>query len=129
MSGSRDMRPAALLAGAAVLGGVLLVTSRKKAACRDLPDIWSEEGPLHLTSKAQEDSFEMARFKIREYVLSHSNYRTSDIVMSVADGLRECKWETLESDQQKQVWAGIEQIVKSEIQSYKNDPDAWLASF
>jgi hypothetical protein len=129
MSNNLDLRPAAFLAGMAVVGGVLIFSSRKRSACRKLPDIWSEEGPMHLTPSAQDDAFELARYKIREYVLSNAEYKTSDIVMSVADGLRECKWESLETDQQKQVWAGIEQIVKSEIQSYRQNPDSWLASF
>jgi len=124
----KDLRPAALIAGAVVIGGVFLFSSRKKKACTELPDIWSKEGPLHMTKEAQDEAFGLAKYKIREYVLSNADYTLSDIVMSVADGLRECKWENLESDQQKQVWSGIEQIVKSEIQAYRQDPDGWLAS-
>lgn len=127
--GKQDLKPAAIAAGLAVVGGIIFFSSKKNHSCKKLPDIWSEEGPLHLTQEAQEDAFKLARYKIREYVLSNENYITSDIVMSVADGLRECKWEKLETDQQKQAWSGIEQIVKSEIQNYKQNPDNWLASF
>ncbi|MHC4433930.1 MAG: hypothetical protein ACYTBS_18980 [Planctomycetota bacterium] len=81
-----------------------------------------------MTQEAQDEAFRLAKYKIREYVLSNADYKISDIVMSVADGLRECKWESLETDHQKQVWAGVEQIVKSEIQAYKQDPNGWMAA-
>ncbi len=124
-----DLRPAALAAGIFVIGGVVLFSRKKRKACLELPDIWSEEGPMHMTQGSQDEAIELTRYKIREYVLSAKSYTRSDIVMAVADGLRECKWENLETDQQKQVWEGIEQIVKSEIQAYNQSPDAWMASF
>lgn len=123
-----DLNPAALVAGIFVVGGIVFFASKKKRSCRGLPDIWSEEGPLHMTQSAQDETFELTKYKIREYALSRKGYTLSDIVMAVADGLRECKWEDLETDQQKDVWQGVEQIVKSEIQSYEQDPDAWMAS-
>jgi len=122
-----DMRPAVLIAGAVVIGGVALFATKKRNSCRKLPDIWSEEGPLHLTPDAQDDAIRLAKYKIREHVLSREPYTLADIVMSVADGLRECKWEDLETEQQRQAWAGIEQIVKSEIKAYEQNPDAWNA--
>jgi len=125
---NEDINPAVLAAGILVVGGIVFFASKKKRSCRELPDIWSEEGPLHMTQPAQDETFELAKYKIREYALSRKGYTLSDIVMSVADGLRECKWEDLKTDQQKDVWKGIEQIVKSEIQSYEQDPDAWMAS-
>lgn len=84
---------------------------------------------MHMTQSSQDQTIELARYKIREHVLAVEKYTLSDIVMAVADGLRECKWENLETDQQKQVWSGIENIVKREIQAYNQDPDAWMASF
>lgn len=123
-----DLKPAAWAAGILVVGGIVFFASKKKKSCRELPDIWSKEGPLHMTQSAQDETFELAKYKIREHVLSRKGYTLSDIVMAVADGLRECKWEDLETDQQKDVWRGIEQIVKSEIQAYDQDPDAWMAS-
>lgn len=126
---NKGLKPAAIAAGLAVLGGIVFFSSRKRTSCRKLPGIWSSEGPMHLTQEAQDDAFELARYKIREYVLSEEDYKTSDIVLAVADGLRECKWENLETEQQEDVWSGLEQIVKSEIQLYKQDPDGWLASF
>jgi hypothetical protein len=124
-----DLRPAALAAGIVVIGGIVLFSRKKKKACLELPDIWSEEGPMHMTQSSQDQTIELARYKIREHVLAVEKYTLSDIVMAVADGLRECKWENLETDQQKQVWSGIENIVKREIQAYNQDPDAWMASF
>jgi len=125
---NEDINPAVLAAGILVVGGIYYFSTKKKKSCRELPDIWAEEGPLHMTQSAQDETFELAKYKIREYALSRKGYTLSDIVMSVADGLRECKWEDLKTDQQKDVWKGIEQIVKSEIQSYEQDPDAWMAS-
>jgi len=125
---NRDLKPAAWAAGIVVVGGIFFFASKKKKSCQELPDIWSDEGPLHMTQDAQDETFELAKYKIREYALSQKGYTLGDIVMSVADGLRECKWEDLETDQQKAVWSGIEQIVKSEINSYEQDPDAWMAN-
>jgi len=125
---NKDLKPAAFAAGIAVVGTIAIFSMRKKKGCRELPNIWDEEGPLHMTQSAQDDAFELTRYKIREYVLSNEDYTLSDIVMSVADGIKECKWEKLETDEQKEVWSGIEQIVKSEIQAYKQNPDAWMAS-
>lgn len=129
MANKTDLRPAALAAGLVVIGGIILFSKKKKAACLELPEIWSEDGPMHMTQESQDEAFDLTRYKIREYVVSTKPYTRSDIVMAVADGLRECKWESLETDQQKEVWAGIEQIVKTEIQAYNQDPDAWMASF
>lgn len=123
-----DMKPAALAAGIFVIGGIMLFSSKKKKACQELPGIWSEEGPIHMTQESQNEAFELTKYKIREYVLSAEEYTRADIVMSVADGMRECEWEKLKTDQQKEVWSGLEQIVKSEIQAYNQNPDAWMAS-
>lgn len=124
-----DLKPAAIAAGLVVIGGIALFASRKKRRCEKLPDIWAEEGPLHLTEWAQDEAFESARYKIREYILAGEIYKLSDVQMYVADQLRDCAWEKLETDEQKQVWEGIRQIVNEVNQRAKQDPDGFLQSF
>lgn len=128
MSG-RDIQPAVLGVGLLVIGGLFVFSSRKKRLCKNLPDIWTEEGPLHLTIEAQEDAFELSRNKIREHVIAGGIYKLSDIQMYVADGLRDCAWEKLSTNEQKQVWSGIGEIVNEVNQRAKQDPDAFLKSF
>ncbi len=129
MTGKSDMKPAAIFAGVAVLGGLLFYSSRKKKRCTDLPEIWSEGGPLHLTKSAQDEAYDSARYKIREYMLSNEQYTLADVTMAVADELRDCAWEDLESDKQKQAWSGIKSIVGEVNRRAKADPDAFRASF
>ena len=119
----KDLRPAALAAGIVVVGGVILYSMRKKKFCTELPDIWTEEGPLHLTADAQEEAFELARGKLLEYMISSSDYKLSDIYMYVADSLRDCAWEDPESKQQKEALGGIKTIVNQVNAEAKQDPD------
>ncbi len=125
----QNLRPAALATGIVVVGGIVLYSMRKKSRCQKLPDIWTEEGPLHMSREAQDDALELARYKIREYVLAGEIYKLSDVQMHVADELRDCAWEKLESDEQKQVWSGIGQIVNEVNQRAKQDPDGFLKGF
>lgn len=127
--GEKDkIQPAVLAAGLVVVGGMVLFSMRKKNRCEKLPDIYAEEGPLHLTPDAQDSAFEAARYKLREYMLSGDEYTLSDVNLYVADELRDCAWEKLETDEQKAVWAGIAQIVNEVNQRAKN-PDEFLKSF
>lgn len=124
-----DLRPAAVAAGVLVVGGVFLFARNKKRSCTHLPGIWDERSKLHLTKDAQDEAIRLAKYSIREHVLSKEGYTLKDIVETVACGLRECDWTELNTDQQKQAWEGVEQIVKSEINSYNSDPDLWMAGF
>lgn len=126
----QDLRPAALVAGAVVLGGIVFFSVQKKRGCSNLPNIWAKEGPLHLTQEAQDEAFELARYKLREYMLDEkAEYKLSDIQMYVADSLRDCSWEKLETQHQKDVWRGIGQIVNEVNQRAEQDPDGFLKSF
>ncbi len=125
----KDLRPAALAAGLVVIGGITLYSMRKKKRCTQLPDIWDEDGPLHLTQEAQDRAFEYARYKMREYILAGEVYKLSDVQMHVADSLRDCKWEKLKTDHQKDVWNGIRDIVNEVNQRVKQDHDGFLKSF
>lgn len=125
----KDIQPAVLAAGLVVVGGIVLFSMRKKSRCEKLPDIYAEEGPLHLTEDSQDRAFEAARYKIREYILAGEVYKLSDVQLFVADELRDCAWEKLETDEQKAVWHGIGQIVNEVNQRAKQDPDGFLKSF
>lgn len=125
----KDIQPAVLAAGLIVVGGIFVYSHRKKRRCEKLPDIYSEDGPLHMTQEAQDKAFESARYKLREYMLSGKEYKLSDIELSVADQLRDCAWETLESDEQKAVWEGISSIVNEVNEVAKVDPEGFLKSF
>ena len=126
---NKDIQPAVLAAGLVVVGGIVLFSMRKKSRCEKLPDIYAEEGPLHLTEDSQDRAFESARYKIREYILAGEIYKLSDVQLYVADELRDCAWEKLETDEQKAVWSGISQIVNEVNQRAKQDPDGFLKSF
>lgn len=125
----KDIQPAVLFAGLVVVGGIIIYSQRKRHRCEKLPDIYSKDGPLHLTQEAQDKAFEYARYKLREYILSGKEYRISDIELSVADQLRDCAWEKLESDEQKASWGGISSIVNEVNQMAKADPEEFLKSF
>lgn len=125
----KNIQPAVLAVGLVVVGGIVLFSMRKRNRCEKLPDIWAEEGPLHLTPEAQDDAFEMARYKIREYILAGEIYKLSDVQMYVADELRDCAWEKPNTDEQKQVWSGLGQIVTQVNARAKQDPDGFLKSF
>lgn len=119
----KDLRPAALAVGIIVVGGVILYSMKKKKYCTELPGIWTEEGPLHLTEEARDEAFELARSKLLDYMISASDYKLSDIYMYVADSLRDCAWEDLESEQQRQAFGGIKTIVNQVNEEAKQDPD------
>ena len=124
-----DFKPAVMLAGVLVVGGVIAFSVRKKRRCTKLPEIWEDEGPLHLTRETVDEAIELARHKIREYVLAGKIYKLSDVQMYVADGLRDCSWENLKTDEQKQAWAGIREVVNDVNQRAKQDPDEFLSTF
>jgi len=124
-----DIKPAAVAVGVVVVAGVILYSMKKKRSCTELPGIWSKDGPLHLTREAQDEAMELARYKIREYMLTSGEYTLSDVQMYVADSLRDCAWEKLKTDEQKQVWAGVKHIVNEVNQRAKQDPDGFLQSF
>jgi len=124
-----DLKPAAIAAGLVVIAGAFLYSAKRKRACTELPGIWSEDGPLHLTREAQDEVMELARYKIREYMLTSGEYTLSDVQMYVADSMRDCAWEKLNTDEQKQVWAGIKHIVNEVNQRAKQNPDGFLQSF
>ena len=125
----KDLQPAVLAAGLVVVGGIVLYSMRKKSRCEKLPDIYAEEGPLHLTEDSQDRAFEAARYKLREYMLSGKEYKLSDVQLYVADELRDCAWEKLKTDEQKAVWTGIGQIVNEVNQRARDDADGFLKSF
>lgn len=124
-----NLKPAAILAGALVVGGIIAFGVRKKRRCTQLPGIWTDEGPFHMTQECQDEAFELARYKIREYILAAEVYKLSEVQMHVADEIRDCAWEKLETDQQKEVWAGIGMVVNEVNQRAKQDPDEFLKSF
>lgn len=124
-----DIRPAALVAGALVVGGLIALSARKKRRCTELPDIWAEEGPLHLTLDSQDEAYELARYKIREYMLAGEAPKLDEVQTHVAAGLRDCAWDKLETDKQEEVWEGIGQIVADVNARAKKDPDEFLQSF
>jgi len=128
---AKDLQPAAIAAGAIVVGGLLFMAHKKRKKCRELPGIWSEEGPLHLTPEAQEEAEEIARQKIKAYIMASDEppVTLNDIVMSVADELRDCAWEDLETEHQKQVWHGIKSIVEHVNEEARQDRSAFLRSF
>jgi len=129
MAKNTDLKPAAVAAGILVVGGVIAFSMRKKNRCAKLPDIHEKSGPLHLTSETVDEATELARYKLREYVLAGETYKLSDVQMHVADELRDCSWENLKTDEQKEVWAGIGKIVNDVNQRAKQDPDGFLKSF
>ena len=101
-----DLKPGAIAAGLLVVGAVLVFSSRSKRRCTKLPDIHHEAGPLHLTRESQDEATELARYKIREYILAGEIYKLSDVQMYVADELRDCSWENLETAEQKEAKSG-----------------------
>ncbi len=82
-----------------------------------------------MTREAQDEATELARYKIREYILAGQIYKLSDVQMYVADELRDCSWENLETAEQKEVWGGIREIVNEVNQRAEQDPDDFLTSF
>lgn len=125
----KDLRPAAIAAGAVVVTGLLLMARKERKKCEKLPGIWDEDGPLHLTEEAQEDAFDLARSKFREYILQGESIESlNDISMHVADSLRDCNWEELETKQQLQAWDGIKSIV-NQVNEEARDQEAFLRSF
>lgn len=129
MAGKDEINPLVILAGLAVVGGVLFLSSRSKKKCSELPGIWAPEGPLHLTREAQTEAYEAARYKLREYILSGDEYTLSDVKMYVADSIRDCEWEKLDTDEQKDAWNGIGVIVNEVNERAKADPDEFLKGF
>lgn len=125
----KDVQPIVLAAGLIAVGGLFLFASRKKRRCEKLPGIYTEDGPIHLTKISQDRAFEAARYKLREYILAGEEYNLSDIVLYVADELRDCSWENLKTDEQKAVWSSIMQIVNEVNQTAKDDPEEFLKSF
>lgn len=129
MNNRDGLHPAAIGAGIAVVAGIFYFASQKKKACTELPDIWAEDGPLHLTIEAQEEARRLTRYKLREYMLSMGEHTLSDLHMYVADELRDCSWENLETEKMKQVFDGIGHIVSSVNEEAKADREAFLKSF
>ena len=129
MAEKKNIEPVVLAVGAAVIAGVVLFSANKKRRCKKLPDIYAEEGPLHLTEDAQDRAYEAARYKLREYMLANEQYSASDVRLYVADQLRDCSWEDLDTDEQKAVWEGIGMIISEIAQQADANPDAFLSSF
>ena len=124
------IQPAVLAVGLVVVGGLVLYSMRKKSRCEKLPEIYTEDGPLHLTEESQDRAREAARYKIREHLLAHQDGMNFDEVMLyVADELRDCKWEKLKTAEQKAVWAGIRHIVEDVNEQAIADPDKFRESF
>lgn len=125
----KDLQPAAIAAGVVAVAGVILFARKERKKCKELPGIWDEDGPLHLTEEAQEDAFDLSRSKFREYILQGEEVESlNDISMHVADSLRDCNWEELETKQQLQAWEGIKSIVK-QVNEETKDTEAFLRSF
>ena len=118
------IRPEVLGAGAAVIGGVLFFSMRKTRRCKRLPNIWTEEGPIHLTNDAQDEVFDLTEHKIREYVLADEEFTVDDIVMAVANELKGCNWDNRKTVQQREVWDSIRLIVRKEIEISPRSPVA-----
>lgn len=124
-----DLKPGTIAAGILVIGAVYMFSTRSKRRCTKLPDIHHEDGPLHMTREAQDEAVDLARYKIREYILAGEIYKLSDVQMYVADELRDCSWEQLETGEQKEVWAGIREIINEVNQRAEQNPDEFLTSF
>ena len=129
MASNNDKEALVAIVGLAVVGGIFLLSSRAKEKCTELPDIWAPSGPLHMTREAQDSAYEAARYKLREYILAGTGYTLSDVKLYVADSIRDCEWEKLDTDRQKDVWNGISSIVNEVNQRAKDDPDEFLKSF
>jgi hypothetical protein len=125
-----EIKPTALLAGLAVLGGVMLFASKKKKQCTELPGIYDEESPLHITEEYHAQAYQAAKMRIRDNLLTKQGPSSlTDTKLHVAKQLRQCDWEKLTTFQQKAVWNAISVIVEEVNALAIADPEAFQLSF
>ena len=104
----------AIAAGAAVAIGIVYFATKSKTKYSRLPDIWKEEGPLHLTDDALSDADHFIRRRMREYIIAGTGINRADLQLEAAHHLEDCKhWGNEEkmSDKQKQVWEALNDLI------------------
>lgn len=129
----QDDRNAMIALGIATGVGMLAFFTGRRIVrtCTDLPDVWSEEKPLHLTVQAQKKALDFIRRKYRDYMISgplEDNYSTDAMHLEVANYIQKCNWKSLPSLKAREVWDGLRMLVKSVEKEAESNPEAFLAS-
>jgi len=126
-------RPVAIGIAAAVGLGTFYLMRKRVRACVDLPEIWSPQGPLHLTDDAYNRArIYIAKFLYRNHMYSGSPrekpaYDSAKFLVDVANHLQECKWEELESARATQVYEGLASMIRTMERDMKEDPNAFFS--
>lgn len=127
---TNDIKPVALIAGLAVIGGLLLFKRHERISCEELPDIYDENSPLGITEDYHDQAYHAARARIRAIIQSDGEAESiTDTKLYVANQLKDCDWSKLTTHEQKRVWNAISTIVEDVTAQAQADNDAFLQSF
>ena len=128
MADKNELKPLAIVAGIGVGLGIIYLATRKKNKCKELPGTWSEDD-MHLTERAQDEAFSLARRKLANQLMATGTYTLAETQEYVADNLVECDWDDRKTDKQKQVWRSIGTIVARVAEESKPDPYAFATKY
>ena len=118
------IRPQALVAGLAVLLGAFVLYQRDEDLCYDFGGIWSDQGPLYLTEKVQDQAFEEAAARLRAVDAAGQLKQYTAFKLAIYLGNEfapKCDWNKISqgsSGRAKQVWDGFMSIARYSIQQH-----------
>lgn len=126
---SSGIRPEAIAAGVAVTLGIAWLATRKKSKCKNLPGIYNEKGPLHISQPSYDEADRYIRLRIRDHITANAPLNAADIQVEAANELEECdNWgdSTKMSDNQKAVWKTIKFIYDRAHSAAEADSEKFL---
>ena len=104
----------ALLAGLGVAGTILYFMHKRHVRCSQFPDIYSENGPIHLLPEADHDVREFIAIKLDDAETANIDLPTEKLTKMAAQHVApDCDWDwgNLETVKAQQIYASISTIV------------------
>ena len=114
MPNGNGIKPTALLAGAAAAGLVLYIARGRYRKCTEFPGIWSEKGPIHLTTSANIEAREFMQMKILDARTANIEITPRQLQIQAAEYLSpDCDWSDLDTIKSQQIWSSLGTLAHS----------------
>lgn len=111
MPNGNGIRPLALVAGIGTVGLVVYLAHRKHEKCTSFPDVYSKDGPIHLTPHANEQAREFIAMKLDNAKAAGIDIPDERLIKQAAEHITDCEWEDATTTQAQQILGSIGTIV------------------
>ncbi len=113
MPNGNRIRPLAVAAGVGIIGLVVYLSYRKHEECTEFPEIYSANGPIHLTPDADIEVREFIALKLDDADVSGVEISSLELTRQAAEYIADCDWAERATIKAQQIWGSIGIIANS----------------